>query len=95
MTASVLSLPEAVKTLEGLSPREIATLLAEYGIHGRAGTPCSCPLAIYFQSLTGEDVNVAYLTCWIGFGSGVRLPAGAQRFVTEFDGGSFPELRVA
>jgi hypothetical protein len=88
----MLSLAEAVRTLDGLRSDQIAALLRERYVTGQPQMACKCPLAIYLSQLTGALVNVAYTTCWTGHdvgGDSVKMSQGMSDFVNEFDGGDF------
>lgn len=89
---------EALATLEGLSPEEIAVKLWRAGITGQQKTIYSCPLANYFKKLIGPGYYAAsdalvYHQSRPAIMRRWSLPIGAMRLIARFDRGAFPELR--
>jgi hypothetical protein len=90
---SVLDVVNELRVLG--SARKIADLLAEADIAGIKHVPQACPIAIYIEKRTGEQVSVGEDHIFIGK---VMVTANVygpiHQFVREFDKGLYPELEM-
>lgn len=75
----------------GDTPDAIAGALRDAGIRGERRRCHTCPLARWFEQLTGEPTVVVGWFAFVGTAE-YPLPAAAQDFVALFDTGRYDEL---
>jgi hypothetical protein len=92
---------KVVKVLTALSELErdcetsrcIADKLIAGGFVGSHGARI-CPVALYLKTLTGLEVSVGGLWCWLDGENIISVPSPIHRFIVEFDCGIYPELDI-
>jgi hypothetical protein len=91
-------LHDAMASLKGKSPDEIAAMMRERGIKGRAGTTQKCPLAVFFNGIQPGKFVVGRSFVMRLSGSHntqpekMATPHNLVNFLKAFDTGAYPEL---
>lgn len=84
-----------VKSLENMSPKQIASALEKWGIQGRPKTTQRCPLARWMHELYGGRFTVGQKKIvreLEGRSEEVATPENMATFVHDFDLCKFPKL---